>query len=47
MAAIDECRSDPCQNGATCVDREGKFTCDCQPGYEGVLCETRKLNLRK
>ncbi|XP_035679036.1 IgGFc-binding protein-like [Branchiostoma floridae] len=35
----DECTSDPCQNGATCVDEVDGYTCTCVPGYEGVHCE--------
>ena len=29
-----------CQNGATCVDGIGSYTCDCATGYEGDMCET-------
>ena len=25
---------DACQNGATCIDGRGNFTCSCAPGYE-------------
>ena len=35
----DECASDPCANGADCVDSPGMFSCDCNEGYEGVTCE--------
>ncbi|NXJ75418.1 CRUM1 protein, partial [Trogon melanurus] len=38
-AEIDECDSDPCQNGALCNDHVGFFTCTCAPGYQGVQCE--------
>lgn len=37
---IDECASNPCQNGATCIDGINSFTCKCVPGYTGKLCET-------
>ena len=37
---IDECASDPCMNGATCVDRLNMYTCDCDAGYKGTHCET-------
>lgn len=36
---VDNCKKDLCQNGGTCVDAEGKFICECLPGYEGDTCE--------
>lgn len=42
---INECyppESNPCQNGADCVNLEGSFQCDCVDGYEGELCENSK-----
>lgn len=36
---IDECEVTPCQNGATCHDHVGLYTCECLPGYEGINCE--------
>ncbi|NXU74056.1 CRUM1 protein, partial [Oreotrochilus melanogaster] len=38
-AEIDECASDPCQNGALCNDHVGFYTCTCAPGYQGTHCE--------
>ncbi|NXT94397.1 CRUM1 protein, partial [Anhinga rufa] len=38
-AEIDECDSDPCQNGALCSDHVGFYTCTCAPGYQGIQCE--------
>ena len=35
---INECSSQPCQNGATCHDGINRFTCTCVDGYTGVLC---------
>lgn len=32
---IDECESQPCQNGGLCVDRVDGFLCHCLPGYSG------------
>ena len=37
---IDECQSDPCQNGATCNDQVNAYTCDCADGYTGNDCES-------
>jgi len=36
---INECFSNPCQNGATCEDGDLSFTCICPPGFNGTLCE--------
>lgn len=33
---FDECASDPCQNGATCIDHVDYYTCDCASGWEGT-----------
>ena len=38
-ADIDECASDPCQNGATCNDLINSFSCSCPDSFRGVLCE--------
>ncbi|XP_074465037.1 protein crumbs homolog 2 isoform X7 [Larus michahellis] len=35
---IDECESQPCQNGGLCVDLINGFLCHCLPGYSGVEC---------
>ncbi|KAJ8038277.1 Mucin-4 [Holothuria leucospilota] len=35
---IDECSSNPCQNGE-CVNKKDAFRCICDPGYEGTLCD--------
>ena len=31
---VDECASNPCVNGR-CNNLEGRFTCECEPGYHG------------
>ncbi|XP_032089042.1 aggrecan core protein [Thamnophis elegans] len=36
---IDECHSNPCLNGATCVDGIHTFTCLCLPSYGGSRCD--------
>ncbi|KAB7506967.1 Protein jagged-2, partial [Armadillidium nasatum] len=35
---INECESNPCQNGGTCVDQIDGFLCVCDLGWEGQLC---------
>ena len=36
---INECSSNPCQNGGTCVDGINSHTCNCDLGYSGDNCE--------
>lgn len=41
---VNECASDnpPCQNGATCTNKEGndgKYLCECMEGWEGMDCD--------
>ncbi|KAJ8679887.1 hypothetical protein QAD02_015674 [Eretmocerus hayati] len=46
------CADEPCRNGSTCSDLRNletgdNFTCSCQPGYEGSLCDTPFCMLNK
>ncbi len=36
---IDECDSNPCLNGAACVDGINNYTCSCIPGFAGRNCQ--------
>ncbi|XP_039600573.1 protein Z, vitamin K-dependent plasma glycoprotein b [Polypterus senegalus] len=36
---IDQCKSNPCQNGGTCIDKTGEFVCKCKEGFQGRVCE--------
>ena len=40
---IDECVSDPCSNGSTCVDGVNSYTCSCTTGYYGTQCDLGRL----
>lgn len=40
---IDECQSDPCQNGATCIDLLAEYKCECPEDFVGLQCETLRL----
>ncbi len=35
----NQCDSDPCQNGGTCIDDLNFFTCECPNGVTGPVCE--------
>lgn len=37
---MNECNSNPCLNGATCIDNIASFTCSCPIGLTGKICET-------
>ena len=41
---VNECDFDPpvCQNGGTCEDSEGGYTCMCTPEWSGRDCDTCK-----
>ena len=36
---IDECASNPCDNGGTCDDLLNNYQCQCVIGYTGEQCE--------
>ncbi|XP_038073371.1 uncharacterized protein LOC119741618 [Patiria miniata] len=35
----DECASTPCQNGGACIDGNNSFTCVCNSGFKGEVCQ--------
>jgi len=37
---IDDCATNPCQNGGTCIDAVNQYTCTCKAGYTDVNCQT-------
>ena len=34
---INECDPDPCLNGATCLDLDSRYECQCQIGFKGNI----------
>ena len=36
---IDECVSSPCLNNGTCTDGVNTFTCTCEAGMQGNVCQ--------
>ncbi|XP_078667188.1 uncharacterized protein LOC144909010 isoform X3 [Branchiostoma floridae x Branchiostoma belcheri] len=36
---IDECSSNPCQNGGTCLHGVNSYSCHCDVGYGGENCQ--------
>ena len=44
---INECSTNThgCQNGATCLNTDGSYTCTCVMGWTGDMCDTGGLAL--
>jgi len=38
---VNECLSNPCLNGGTCLDRFAYYFCSCTAGFAGTNCERR------
>ena len=38
MPDIDDCASNPCQNGGTCVDGVNRYTCSCSAEFSSDNC---------
>ncbi|XP_066271692.1 uncharacterized protein [Branchiostoma lanceolatum] len=43
--SADPCQSGPCENGGVCSSSGGRFTCSCQPGWEGTTCQITFINI--
>lgn len=44
VSDVDDCASNPCHNGATCIDGKGWHLCNCAPGFTGPVC---KININE
>lgn len=44
---INECSSNPCRNGANCVDRVNSYACICRAGYTGERCQTGRFTFHE
>uniref|UniRef100_A0A3B4CG76 Delta-like protein n=1 Tax=Pygocentrus nattereri TaxID=42514 RepID=A0A3B4CG76_PYGNA len=42
---INDCESNPCQNGGTCIDKVNVYQCICADGWEGARCEIIIMNI--
>ena len=36
----DPCTPDPCLNGGSCDDNDGRYECTCAEGFDGKTCES-------
>ena len=39
---INECDITPCLNGGTCTDLINGVSCECRPGFTGMMCGESK-----
>ncbi|KAG9341327.1 hypothetical protein JZ751_019431 [Albula glossodonta] len=42
---VNDCAPQPCQNGGTCQDLDGDYTCRCPSPYVGKRCQLRCISL--
>ena len=45
LLEINNCEESPCQNGGTCENGEGSYTCNCEEGFKGDTCEEGNIIL--
>ena len=39
---VNECDNSPCENGGTCNNSQGNYSCDCTEFWMGRNCEIGK-----
>ena len=44
ISDIDDCYTNPCENGANCTDGVNNYTCTCMAGYKGPNCSIGKMD---
>lgn len=44
---INDCESNPCENGGTCIDKVSVYKCICADGWEGDHCEISESHLSR
>lgn len=44
ISETNQCSPNPCKNGGTCTDRNGKYECTCTIGFKGLTCEGRAIH---
>ena len=44
---MDDCASQPCKYGATCVDGDNSYTCSCAPGFSGTNCTVGEYSMHQ
>jgi len=42
---VNECSSNPCKNGGSCLNGINRFTCLCTSQYRGIYCESLNGNV--
>lgn len=43
LTDFDDCDGNPCQNGGSCLDGIGTFSCTCAEDYTDETCSTSRL----